>query len=676
MLKKIVSLLLNTALVCNLAAADYGRTLDLKKVDAMPEGAMSAVIAGNTLWVGATRGTIYGFDLSDPTRPRLISKIKALNHCRQLAAADGRLVATARTGGLAIFDVSNPQRPQLLGRHQTIELATGAGLSGHYAFSGNRIYGVEIIDIADPARPRFVSCLPSAEAQSVSISGDRLYVGDWGTGEVLIADWSNPARPRKLGTVRLDGFGDGIAVRDNLLFAATGHNSRSGPKSERIGRGHGLEIWDVADPNRPRKLAGLKFPRFYALGNDFWLVRLAGDHAFVADTYNGVYAIDISDPVHPRCTASARLPELPSRYRNWERKIITGPLPDAVSGLAVGNGVVYVTGVRSGLFLAELPEAVPAPPGREPATGPGPAAPALPAGHPKFDIWHTPAMVREVAVNGDLAYAANSEDGVSVFRNRDGRLEKAGEISNVFAFDVEVRGNRLYVAENLGGLGVYELNEAGLPGREIGRFRLKDEAVQRIWAPRNTDLAVVSGHGGRIYFLNVADPARIRQVFTHRQVGIVYGDLMSADAVGGFLFFNWHNSGYTWYDLTGPVPRESTADRRPRFNSQNNGSCPFGNRMLIVLNGGLALVEANRTVGKAVTVPGIRLEGIPSSDQNLVAIAHRRSGRVTVLDLSDEASPQLVPERSLTLPGHPGRAAFWGGKLLIPGGYAGLWLEK
>ena len=95
---------------------------------------------------------------------------------------------------------------------------------------------------------------------SVKAYGNRLFIGDWAAGKILIADASNPAQLIPQGTLQLDGYGDGLDVCDTLVFASTGHHRKSGPAAERPGNGHGLEVWDVKDPFHPKRLSVFPFP--------------------------------------------------------------------------------------------------------------------------------------------------------------------------------------------------------------------------------------------------------------------------------------------------------------------------------------------------------------------------------------------------------------------------------
>ncbi|UKI30229.1 MAG: hypothetical protein L6W00_19980 [Lentisphaeria bacterium] len=138
-------------------------------------------------------------------------------------------------------------------------------------------------------RSIFRCCEPARRSPpSASATSWRSATG--GAAKLAIADISNPHRPKVIGSGRLDGFGDGVWVHGNYCYAATGHHARSGPKAERFGRGHGLEIFDISNPAKPRRVGGVKFPKFYEVGNDFWMVRSDGRTAFVGDTHNGFFS--------------------------------------------------------------------------------------------------------------------------------------------------------------------------------------------------------------------------------------------------------------------------------------------------------------------------------------------------------------------------------------------------
>ena len=113
-----------------------------------------------------------------------------------------------------------------LSRHDTIEFATGICKSGDVLFVACRSFGVELIDVSDPTSPRHLSTVRTGEAQSVVERNGYLYAGVWASSEVVTVDVRNPWTPRITSRTPLDGYGDGVDVRGNYLYAATGHHSR------------------------------------------------------------------------------------------------------------------------------------------------------------------------------------------------------------------------------------------------------------------------------------------------------------------------------------------------------------------------------------------------------------------------------------------------------------------
>ena len=242
---------------------------------------MDVALDGNYLYaIGGER--LHIAQLDDPGNPKLVGQLAGLGNVRQIAVRDGIAYVTAREDGLFVVDVRRPDRPALLYHYDTIELATGICLSGPVAFVACRQNGVELIDVSNPCRPTHLSTVRPGEAQSVVCRDGLLYVGTWVSREVVICDVSDPRHPRVLSRASMDGYADGVDVRGNLLYAATGHHARPIPcKSPGdpgfgllhglkagdpgFGEGHGLEIFSTKETGRPILVGRIKFPTWYRL---------------------------------------------------------------------------------------------------------------------------------------------------------------------------------------------------------------------------------------------------------------------------------------------------------------------------------------------------------------------------------------------------------------------------
>ncbi len=328
---------------------EYGVRLELNRAGVGPVMDVAAT-ARHLYAVG--EGKLFVLDLAQPNAPRIEGQLAGLGHVRQIAVQRGIAYVTAREDGLFLVDVRSPDQPVLASHYDTIELATGIAVSGNVAAVANRLAGVELIDVSDPRRPRHLSTVRVGEAQSVAFQGDYLYAGVWHSREVAVIHVQNPRKPAVVARAPLDGYGDGVAVQGNLLVAATGHHSGVQPNrvpgDPGFGHGHGLEVFDVSRPSQPRLLSRLKLPPLYRLGMDMWGVELAGDYAFVHDTYNGLFVIDLRHPATPRCLAHCPLPIVKDRND-----------PSPLAGLAIVRDRVYLAGAWSDLHI--VAPGVPAP---------------------------------------------------------------------------------------------------------------------------------------------------------------------------------------------------------------------------------------------------------------------------------------------------------------------------
>ena len=656
---------------------DYGRELEITRVPEVRGTAMAAELVGRDLYV-LTMKQLYIFDVTVPDRPRLRSAVSGISQGRQLAVLPGLAVISARSNGLWLVDVRDPDKPKLLPRADTLELATGLAAAGRFAFVGNRVYGIEILDIADPSCPEYLSRLKTSEAQSVVYDHGRLYAGDWAAGKVTIIDIANPRRPVRLGEAKLSGFGDGVAVRGNLLFAATGHHRTTGPEAARTGRGHGFEIFDVRDPARPVRLSRTEFPPLYSRGNDYWTVRESAGHAYVADTYNGLFILDVADPRLPRPVAHVTLPKFPVQEFTFDGRRQKRDLPDACTGVAVGDGVVYITGMRSGLSLAKLPgiakpcmyDAGPAPV----LPPPGPAEE-----DPHFFAVRTKGQVRSVAVDGDYAWVAASRDGLHLVKLTEKGIEPVRHWPIAWCYDARRSGDLLVTAEGTGGIGVWRIT----PERDLVKLgTAADVNAQRIWLPAGSRFAVTTAHGMAVYFADLADPAKPRVVLRHIQPGMVYSDLVSHELFDGkYLLQNWHVGGFAWYDLSGdkPVVAQSTIKSKG-VGKLTSGIASYRGRAFVFTTGRrfvLAAPNQPPPVKEWKTYPfpagGV---GMPRFDGDILAVSNRARGTVDVYRMASPEKIEPVPERSFRLSGCPETVGFWRHRLVIPAGYQGLLLEK
>lgn len=656
--------------------AKYGPVLAAQKVEGS-EGCTAVEVSGDYLYAGGS-DYLAVFDIkTDPAKPKQVAILHGIRGCRQMAIYKDKAYITARNNGLWIVDIKNPTDPKLIRQFDTIELATGIAASENVIFIAHRVYGVQLLDVSDPRFPKHISQVRTAEAQSVVYRDGMLYVGDWGVGKLTIIDVHDLRSPKIVSQAPLDGFGDGLFVKGHLCYCSTGHDAKSGPMEEREGNGRGVEIFDVSDVTKPRKLGVFKFPRFLRRDNDYWTVRVCGNTMFCVDSHNGFYVVDASTPANMKGIGHLRLPPPVYKWKVAEDRKLAN---DCCASLATGDGVVYLAGLTTGLWVVKTPAAhkqsqpdlrFDIPP-EKPVTV-----------DPRLRRYDLDCQVRRVAVKGDFVYVAASHSGLKLFRIGASGLEAVKTWQHECVYDVAIHGDTLLVADGHSGLIAYRMAEDGSIS-EVGRGNTeKNERIQIVHLFKNGQYAAVSCGSSLAYVLDVTDLAKMKQVYRGGVGGILYGDMFPCKDKDGVFPINWHSRGIAWYSLNGPKPQMLTSGMPPEA-SQTGGIDLLDNGLFICPVDGTKLAFLDPASPKALNMVDIRsipagmsVRGIPTVNGNLVAFAARRDGMVVTVDISDPNRPTVVKQRCYDLSeGNCDRVAFHKGKMIIPAGHFGLFVEK
>jgi hypothetical protein len=649
---------------------------------------MALSIDGGVLYAGGG-DVLRVLDIADPRHPRLLGKVSGLGAVRQVAVQNSIAYVSAREHGLWIVDCADPRAPRLRSRFDCCELATGVDVAGDVCFLGQRQNGVEFIDVSDPEEPRHIAMRSTDESQSVKYRDGFLYSGEWGSGMVTVFDAHDMSDIRKVASLELHGYGDGVWMQGNFLFCATGHHSRHrkvdggvvtdelrrfGGPSAGAGMGHGLDIFDISDPRSPRHVSRVDYPPFFARGLDMWTPRTSGNLLFASQTHNGLFAVDIEDKSHPvvldRWTLpSPGKPEWPSM---------------CIGSVAVGNGVVYAAVRGSGLYV------IPAAGARVETSSRG----VLPKNASyretyetdgdEFWVWkpEREGQARGAAVSGDVLYAAFGDAGLHVLKIRpEGGFEKIGELAgHKKVFDVSVFGKTLCTAEGPDGFAFYEM-DAPARFREIGRIpRLKGKPGWAFWSTFVDERYVaLSVREGGYWLYDVSDMAAPRALVS---VGGCPGwDRYLADApVGRRLAFNAANNHLDWIDIdANPLPTVSmTKTNRTDLYS---GICRFSEDVALMTRGCdymfLRPGEGDRADGskwKTLPFPGPKTRGIPRSDGRFVAKTCRIEREVTLYDFADPVNPKFLKRWKVS--GNPEAAVFHRGRVIVPCGHQGVIMQR
>jgi hypothetical protein len=662
------------------------------------EGATDVAVdaTGRTAYV-VGRGALTVVDVARPGRPAVVAQLQGIGQGRQIEVLEGIAAVTARPDGLFICDVNDREHPRLLCHYDTVELATGVCLSAQLGMIACRHMGVEIVDLSDPAHPAHVSNVLAGEAQSIFVDGNIMYVGAWMQREVQIFDIANAAAPQRLGTCLLDGFADGLYVKDGRCYAATGHHARGllnrrkylnydfvteAMLRDGYGGGHGLEIYDVSDPARPRLLSRLKTPPLFMSGNDMWDVVVSGPHAFLSDTYNGVFVVNVAQPQGCYFAGYRRLDPLEETAYRHEPSI--QQLCEPVTGIALINDHLLAVSPSSGLHVLEAPSGTttPAPPraasaraGAAPASSPTAASPEV--------VFTAAGQVHSLAPVDDRLVVAAGSAGLYVLAGEGAPNVVAHTPTGGPALDLKTDGRLIYVAEGRAGVSIWELTSAGLS--EVSRCHdFSEGACRQVVLLGRTGLAAVQLGVGHVALLDVSTASEPRC----RDVQPVGGNLYYKSIVEG-LFADRYFAvvplapGIVWYDIADPTRLSRAAV------SIEQQLCPIEEGAALGQDGVFTIFRGRYAYSRGVgDIPGERgaltlwdeqdgaprrevyLSGRPTLIDEMLCLLNRQTGQLTLLDVADPDHPRVARQRPLA--GHPEQIlrhkdAYW-----VSCGHAGL----
>ena len=222
---------------------------------------------------------------------------------------------------LYVVDISNLSNPVILGLYKPDTRAIEVEVQEGYAFLPTGDGGLQVIDTSDPTSLKKVGVYDSNVVGSkitvwhIAISGQYAYISltdSIGGDFIESLDISEPTRPHKIGSIRLDLAGE-IVIRGDYAF---------------VTNGIGLQILDISNPSSPTVIASYDTPNL-AQG-----LKIEGNYVYINDLF-GVEVVDISNPRSPHRVAYTKLPQ--------------------VQDIAVVDGYIYVADTELGLVIYERP---------------------------------------------------------------------------------------------------------------------------------------------------------------------------------------------------------------------------------------------------------------------------------------------------------------------------------
>lgn len=384
-------------------------------------GAIGLVNIGTYCYVQDEFFNMHAMDVSAPASPVEAGSFDTEGHHSLGIWNDGsRVVLANSTYGVRILDTAGAQVTQK-GAFKSPGRILGCAGAGSYAYLAAGENGLKVYDVTDPAKPALTATLAlDGFANGIFIRNGLAYVAELlGAGEeesegglLEIIDIQNPASPAIKGSVSLPGQPVDVVVKDAIAYVAL--------------QTAGAALVDVANASSPVVLS-----TYDTLGICYG-VDLLGSFLVGADGLDGVVTLDVRDGAFPR-------------------KLFGGADFGNVIQATVWDTYAYLSGGSDGLLVADM------------------ALPFMPA-------------------------AGTVIDPITI-RKQPGQI-KATEAFNSYLLSIETIGN-------LGAVRLFDLKDAKNPAALTGDSYLLGDPVKLSYSP-DQGLAYASSQIAGLYIYKVA----------------------------------------------------------------------------------------------------------------------------------------------------------------------------
>jgi hypothetical protein len=225
----------------------------------IPGFANAVAVSGDFGFVAAGGQGLQVVSLShDRTNPQIAGSLAIPGNANDVTLVGNLAYLAMGQQGLAVVDITTPSAPQLLGTLQLPNNAMNVVVRGLTAFV--------------TVQP--VNTGGSADA-AVASNGNQL----------ILVDVTNPAAMSIISSTMVE-----VAVGPNLAWGVDVDNARH-LAAVAVG-GEGVYLLDVTNPAQPAILSSV-------FTGDARAVAIRGNSVFVADFFNSLISVDISDPANP-----------------------------------------------------------------------------------------------------------------------------------------------------------------------------------------------------------------------------------------------------------------------------------------------------------------------------------------------------------------------------------------
>ncbi len=268
-------------------------------------------------------------DVSDSGKPTIEEYISLIGFAASDVALSDTHTYVADSNGLHIAPLTGFSFDSEVTNYYTDNSASvsGVAVSGNYAYLNVGGSSLVILDTTNPSSPKYMGRYDTGgygnddAANGIAVERPYAYLATPGIGLVVV-DVSSPSSPKLAGSCDIAGDARDVAVSDKYAYVISNHYVNEDWAID-------LDIIDITNPSSPKKFSYSPIGDGYGYAYD---IAVAGNYAYIADSYNGLEIVDISNPAAPTIAGS---------YHT-----VSGAKDVAVSG-----NNVYLAAGNSGLLI-------------------------------------------------------------------------------------------------------------------------------------------------------------------------------------------------------------------------------------------------------------------------------------------------------------------------------------
>ncbi len=267
-----------------------------------------------------------------PSRMKVITSVRTAQQANSIAIKDNLLFVAERTAGFAIYDISNPSKPRLLSTTKAGGLSIDELMvygNVLYAGTGAEPYKFLTYNITDPYHPSKLASLSlMGPALSIDAWGADCYISERGIFAVELIDISDPSKPRIV--TEVEGGSNDLSVYQNYIFTVgdsfciwqktgrekinlvscidlggvSGNGIKIGYDCAYIATTGGLIVIDITDFKHPREVFKMKF------NNPAYGIDIKDTYLYVASYQEGLKVFSLKNPKNPKFMGMIKVPGL------------------------------------------------------------------------------------------------------------------------------------------------------------------------------------------------------------------------------------------------------------------------------------------------------------------------------------------------------------------------------